>query len=51
MLGVREREGGVEVGEQQSLQHLHRWAEEGDGPVGGAEGGGLARFGYGYDGG
>ena len=49
MLGVREREGGVEVGEQQSLQHLHRWAEEGDGPVGGAEEGGFAGFGYCYD--
>ena len=51
MLGVREGEGGSEVGEQQALQHLHRRAEKGDWTVGGTERGGLAGLGDGDEGG
>ena len=51
MLGISEGEGGSEVGKQQALQHLHRWAEEGNWTVGGAERGRLTGFGDGNDGG
>ena len=49
MLWIRELEGGCDVGEQYALQHLHRWAEEWDRSVGGAEWGGFAGFGDGND--
>ena len=35
MLGIYEGKGGGEVGQEQTLQHLHRRAKEGDGSVGG----------------
>ena len=49
MLRVREGDGSSQVGEDDSLQNLDRWTEEGDGSVGGAIGGGFAGFRKGDD--
>ena len=49
VLGVGEGETGLQVWENESLQHLDCGGEEGDWAVGGSLGVGFPGFRYGYD--